>query len=98
MRWVICPWNVIERAAILAWGPVVDVSEALVPVQMAPPSIDSMPVAGAMTLEECERRHIRRTLDEVNWVIGGKQGAAEILGVPSSTLRSRMKKLGIEGP
>lgn len=90
--------NVIERAAILARGPIVDVGEALVPVQMAQPSIESMPEVGARTLEECERRHILRILDEVNWVIGGKQGAAEILGVPSSTLRSRMKKLGIERP
>jgi len=53
---------------------------------------------GARTLEACERRHIRRVLDEVNWLIGGKQGAAEILGVPLSTLRSRMTKPGTERP
>jgi len=37
-----------------------------------------------------------QTLEQFDWVIGGKKGAAEVLGVPVSTLRSRMKKLGIK--
>jgi len=50
------------------------------------------------TLAENEKCYITDLLNDLNWVIGGKKGAAEILDVPSSTLRSRMKKLGIERP
>jgi transcriptional regulator with GAF, ATPase, and Fis domain len=50
------------------------------------------------TLAENEKRYIIDLLSDLNWVIGGKKGAAEILDVPVSTLRSRMKKLGIERP
>ena len=50
------------------------------------------------TLAENEKRYITDLLNDLNWVIGGKKGAAEILDVPASTLRSRMKKLGIERP
>jgi transcriptional regulator with GAF, ATPase, and Fis domain len=55
-------------------------------------------VAGAAaidTLENVERAHIIRALNETSWVIHGKKGAAEILGINPSTLRSRMEKLGI---
>jgi PAS domain S-box-containing protein len=51
-----------------------------------------------LTLAENEKQYITQILEELNWVIGGKKGAAEILDVPVSTLRSRMKKLGIERP
>jgi transcriptional regulator with GAF, ATPase, and Fis domain len=49
-------------------------------------------------LEDMERSHILKTLEETNWVIEGKCGAASILGMNSGTLRSRMKKLGITRP
>jgi transcriptional regulator with GAF, ATPase, and Fis domain len=49
----------------------------------------------SVTLAEWERRHIVRTLDRCGWVIEGSQGAALSLGLQPSTLRSRMKKLGI---
>jgi formate hydrogenlyase transcriptional activator len=52
--------------------------------------------AGQVSLEENERRHIARTLEQTKGVIGGKGGAAEILGLPISTLRNRMKKLGLK--
>ena len=88
--------NVMERAAILARRPIVDIRDALIPAPQQPSSPPA-DVTGAelRTLADCERWHIRQILNEVGWVIGGKQGAAEILGIPASTLRSRMKKLGI---
>jgi transcriptional regulator with GAF, ATPase, and Fis domain len=46
-------------------------------------------------LEECERLHILNVLEKCQWQISGEQGAAEILDLPASTLRSKMKKLGI---
>ena len=48
-----------------------------------------------LTLEEVERRYIRAVLEARNWRVSGPRGAALILGLNPSTLRSRMKKLGI---
>jgi len=41
---------------------------------------------------------IVRTLKKVHWRVEGAGGAAELLNVHASTLRSRMRKLGIERP
>jgi transcriptional regulator with GAF, ATPase, and Fis domain len=43
-----------------------------------------------------EREHIVKVLDATNWKVEGAKGAADILGLAPSTLRSRMQKLGIE--
>ena len=48
-----------------------------------------------VTLEDVERAHIEEILKKTRGVIGGKGGAAELLGLPISTLRNRMKKLGL---
>jgi transcriptional regulator with GAF, ATPase, and Fis domain len=56
----------------------------------------SAPVPSSFSLEEVERRHIAEILEQTRGVIGGKGGAAEILGLPTSTLRNRMKKLGLK--
>ena len=90
--------NVIERAAILASGPVVDIPPSL--VTSGAPHRPSRGVKGApdeepLTLADAEARHIRRILDRTGWAVAGPSGAARLLGVPESTLRSRMKKLGI---
>jgi formate hydrogenlyase transcriptional activator len=45
-----------------------------------------------------ERNHIIHALKETLWVVHGKKGAAELLGINPSTLRSRMEKLGIKKP
>ena len=50
-----------------------------------------------MTLVEIERRHIRTVLDTTRWRIEGGGGAAQLLGLKPSTLRSRMLKLGMRG-
>jgi transcriptional regulator with GAF, ATPase, and Fis domain len=57
-----------------------------------------MPDRAVDTLENMERSHILRALAESRWVIHGQNGAAEILGMNPSTLRSRMNKLGIKRP
>jgi formate hydrogenlyase transcriptional activator len=49
-------------------------------------------------LEDVERRHIESVLKETNWMIEGERGAAKILSLNPSTLRSRMQKLGIKRP
>jgi formate hydrogenlyase transcriptional activator len=47
-------------------------------------------------LADAEREHISGVLQTTNGLIAGKGGAAEVLGLNASTLRSRMKKLGIK--
>jgi PAS domain S-box-containing protein len=77
--------NVIERAVIQTQGSVLQVD------QFEPPG-DAVPT---QTLEEVERDYIIRTLENTGWRIEGKYGAARILGLNPSTLRTRMLKLGI---
>jgi formate hydrogenlyase transcriptional activator len=50
------------------------------------------------TLSDCTRSLILRTLEETGWVIGGPDGAAARLGLPRTSLISKMKKLGISRP
>jgi transcriptional regulator with GAF, ATPase, and Fis domain len=50
------------------------------------------------TLEQHEYNLILRTLTKVHWKLEGPGGAAELLNIHPSTLRSRMRKLGIERP
>ena len=54
--------------------------------------------SGSASLEEAERRHIENTLASTRWVLEGPQGAAAMLGLNPSTLRSRMRRLGIQRP
>ncbi len=49
-------------------------------------------------LEDVERRHIETVLAQANWMIEGERGAANVLKMNPSTLRSRMQKLGIKRP
>jgi transcriptional regulator with GAF, ATPase, and Fis domain len=49
-----------------------------------------------MSLQEVETAHILRVLEQTNWRIDGPKGAAAILKINTSTLRSRMLKLGIK--
>jgi transcriptional regulator with GAF, ATPase, and Fis domain len=58
------------------------------PSQVTPPSSN--------TLEDVERRHILNVLEQTGWVIEGAKGAAKVLNLHPNTLRSRMKKLGIQ--
>ncbi|MDP1947410.1 MAG: sigma 54-interacting transcriptional regulator [Nitrospirota bacterium] len=83
--------NVIERATILANGPMLQIDDAFLHSGPAPSQREG-------TMEEVERAHILYVLQEVNWVIEGKQGAATRLDLHPNTLRSRMKKLGIQKP
>jgi len=89
--------NVVARAAVLSPG-----SELIIPPLSlgdhgAPTgrATTSVPRVESDLLEDVERAHIARVLDECKGVIGGKHGAALRLGLPPSTLRSRMAKLGL---
>jgi len=98
-RW---PWpgnvrelqNVVERAVILAKGPVLTVPPGEFEGAAPPGSTPLAPV----TLEDAERDHILRALADTNWVIGGPRGAAARLGVKRTSLVSTMRRLHIVRP
>jgi len=79
--------NLIERAVILTRG--VSLEIPLVELHVAPQA------ATPVTLEDAERDHIRRVLEQAAGVVGGPNGAAARLGMKRTTLQSKMKKLGI---
>ena len=56
---------------------------------------DAAPLA---SMEEVERRHIQEALKRAAGRIGGPGGAADLLGMNPSTLRSRMKRCGVKRP
>ena len=89
--------NVIDRACVLSPGPVVEIVEELRPITArARGRGHGLARQDAiMTLEESERMHIRQALAATAGRIHGPDGAAALLGINPSTLRSRMKKLGI---
>jgi formate hydrogenlyase transcriptional activator len=75
--------NLIERSLIMGAAQLPEASAA-------------GPASGS--LEEVERAHIQRVLEENRWRIEGERGAARILGLNPSTLRARLRKLGIRKP
>ena len=85
--------NVIERALILSHEPVLRINEQILGSQGA-----SFGASPPSDLKELERRHILQTLTLAEWHIEGPVGAAARLGLPPSTLRSRMKQCGITRP
>jgi len=89
--------NVIERAVIVSSDGILRLPEPLVQ-GMASWVGDSQPVPEPMkvsSLDEAEREHILRALEATGWRIEGPKGAASMLKLHPSTLRFRMKKLGL---
>ena len=62
------------------------------------PIISNVSTGKLKTFEEMERDYLLEVLDAKNWKIKGRDSASEILGLPPSTLRSRIKRLGLEKP
>jgi PAS domain S-box-containing protein len=90
--------NVIERGVILSPGRELTIAPELLPV--APASKSPAPATletslGERSLEDVDRQHIVAVLKQTGWRIDGPQGAARLLNMHPSTLRSRMQKLGI---
>ena len=102
--------NVIERAAVTSTTAVLQLPEGwAMPLRAAVPS--GIPAAaaaapmspgedgmGESTLQQFHRKHILEVLNQTGWRIEGPRGAAVVLGLNPSTLRSRMQKLGIQKP
>jgi formate hydrogenlyase transcriptional activator len=81
--------NFIERSVILSSGNVLSPPLASLCVAAETESLE------AVTLEDAEREHIRKILEQTRWVVAGPKGAAARLGIKRSTLYFRMQKLGI---
>ena len=85
--------NVIERALIFSMGPTLVLDESFGHTRIRR---REEPVAAS--LGAVERAHILRVVKECGWKIKGAGNAAYRLGLNPSTLRDRMRKLGIERP
>ena len=89
--------NVIERAVIVSSDGVLRLPEPLAQTT-TPPASESETSNESTTvspLDEVEREHILRALEATRWRINGPKGAAAMLKLHPSTLRFRMKKLGL---
>jgi transcriptional regulator with GAF, ATPase, and Fis domain len=87
--------NIVERALILSRGD----SLRFPDLASSRPDSEGQETAAASgaprTMDEAVADHIRSVLDRVGWQVAGSGGAAELLDMNPSTLRFRMKKLGI---
>jgi formate hydrogenlyase transcriptional activator len=79
--------NTIERAMIMVSGPTLHVEI---------PQVGNTIELADRKLDDVVKKHIINVLERTNWRISGNQGAAKILGLPPTTLESKMKKLGIK--
>lgn len=84
--------NVIERAVVVSVGPTIQIDESILGFNVGSETVVKE------TLEEVERAYILRVVEDKDWVIQGKGGAASVLGINPNTLRSRMQRLGIRKP
>lgn len=79
--------NVVERSLILCTGP---------NLRVQPPASTSVEIDWSMSLDEVQRRHILKVLELAGGRIRGSGGAAEVLNLKPTTLRSRMIRLGLD--
>ncbi len=86
--------NVLERAMILSPGSTLNVDPHL---EVADP-MRSVPESEPESADNVLRSHMVNILKECHWRIKGEGAAADRLGMNPSTLRYRMKTLGIERP
>lgn len=82
--------NIIERALVVSKGNKLEFGDWFT-TRLTDEQDDML-----ITLDEAERRHISIVLDHTGWRISGEKGAARILGLPRTTLDSKIKKLGIK--
>jgi transcriptional regulator with GAF, ATPase, and Fis domain len=86
--------GVVQRALISSSGPVLNLAVPLT----SDSAVGAPTQAPISDLKLIEREHIVAVLEDAKWKISGRFGAAAKLGIPPSTLRSKMKKLSIIRP
>jgi PAS domain S-box-containing protein len=85
--------NMMEQAVLVSEGNTLRLPDSLRAPEIAADVVGNKPTG---SLAEAERDHIIAVLGATSWKVEGPEGAAEILGLRPSTLRSRMAKLGIQ--
>jgi len=80
--------NILEREVILSTSTTLHIQQKFGKAPPVSPTLNK-------PLAEIEKAYIIEVLNDCHWRIGGATGAAKILGLPDSTLRSRMNKLNI---
>ncbi|HET9235555.1 MAG TPA: sigma 54-interacting transcriptional regulator, partial [Candidatus Eisenbacteria bacterium] len=97
--------NVIERALITSRDGILRLSELLPGESQnpgagnggpSPEPLASEDILNENALRRLERENMIAALERCGWRVGGKDGAAELLGLSPSTLKSRMKTMGVE--
>ncbi len=86
--------NIVERAVILSTGDTLEIYESL--RGLLSESDMELKEDMPLRLEDLEREHIINVLNQTGCQFHGDKGAAKILGLNPSTLRTRMVKLGIK--
>jgi transcriptional regulator with GAF, ATPase, and Fis domain len=87
--------NFVERAVLLSESETLSFDSPFNQNGSTNTPVAATPQPALRTLDEMEHDYILEALRQTNGMVAGKGGAAEILGLPPSTLRSRMKKLDI---
>lgn len=89
--------NIVERAIINSAGDTLEFDQDQIKSSMNSVNTHSQQVLNT-SLSENQKAHIVSVLEDCEWKINGIEGAAYKLGMPPSTLRSKMKKLKIVRP
>lgn len=91
------PGNIRELENIIERGVIISNNGRLQPGNWLP-DCQKKATNSLVSLQENEREHIIKALQETNWRVSGENGAAKLLGLKRTTLEARMKKLGIKRP
>ena len=86
--------HAVSRAVVVCPGPAIQAKD----IALGWGSVEGRSGEEIIPLAEHQRRYIRKVLEQTGWAIKGPRGAAARLGMPSSTLYDRMRKLGIVRP
>ena len=84
--------HTVRRAVVVCAGPIIEAGD----LALESTKVDREQPDELLTPEAYERFYIEKMLDQANWIMKGPKGAAALMGMPVSTLRHRMNKLGIE--
>jgi len=87
--------NVVERIMILRGGHTINRSDIDHMLHSFEADGGRIGVKSFLTRSEMEKTHIQEALKRCRGIIGGRRGAARLLGIPRTTLQYRMRKLGI---
>ncbi len=88
--------HVVERAVVACKGLEIQEGHIVLGGTVTAPAL--VPAMQLVPIEEHDRRYLEWVMQQTQWQIKGPQGAAQLLGLAEGTLRSRLKKLGLQRP